>query len=43
MILDTDQYQAMLASSYKENSTEEVKKEMVGVLSIMSGRSENIA
>jgi len=37
MVLDTDQYQAMLASSYKENITEEIKKEMVGVLSIMSG------
>lgn len=37
MVLDTDQYQALLATSYKEDRTEEVKKEMVGVLSIVSG------
>jgi pSer/pThr/pTyr-binding forkhead associated (FHA) protein len=36
LIMDTDDYQAMLASSYSRGAAEDIKKEMVGVLSFIS-------
>ena len=39
LIMDTDQYQALLAGSYKKGAAEDVKKEMVAVLSFMAGGS----
>ena len=39
LILDTDQYQALLAGSYGKGGAEEIKKEMVGVLAFMAGGS----
>ncbi|HBZ56517.1 MAG TPA: hypothetical protein DEO88_14020 [Syntrophobacteraceae bacterium] len=37
LIMDTDQYQALLASSYQKGGTEEIHKEEVAVLSFMVG------
>jgi len=37
LIMDTDDYQAMLAGSYSKGAAENIKKEMVGVLSFMTG------
>lgn len=39
LIMDTDQYQALLASSYSKGGSEDIQKEVVGVLSFMAGGS----
>ena len=39
LIMDTDQYQALLASSYEKGKPEEIHKEEVAVLTFMAGGS----